>query len=99
MAEMRRIALLASDTSHEAERAQVELWRRMSPIEKLRAVTEISRAVQHLSLAGIRLRHPGASERECMQRLAILNLGARSPVGSTRRLHFSAVTEFDFRGE
>jgi hypothetical protein len=42
---MRRTALLASDTSPEAERAQVELWRRMSPLEKMRAVTEISRAV------------------------------------------------------
>ena len=46
MTEMRTTALLARDTSFRAERAQVELWRRMSPIEKLRAVTEISRAVQ-----------------------------------------------------
>jgi len=67
--------LLASDTSIVAERAQVELWRRMSPIEKLRAVSEISRAVQQLSLSGIRLRHPGASDQECMMRLAILKLG------------------------
>lgn len=75
MAAMRRTALLASDTSPEAERAQVELWRRMSPLEKLRAVTEISQAVQQLSLAGIRLRHPEASDRECMLRLAVLKLG------------------------
>ena len=47
----------------------------MTPIEKARAVTEISRAVQELSLAGIRLRHPEASERECMLRLAALKLG------------------------
>jgi hypothetical protein len=75
MAAMRRTALLASHTSPEAERAQVELGRRMSPLEKLRAVTEISRAVQQLSLAGIRLRHPEASDRECMLRLAVLKLG------------------------
>jgi hypothetical protein len=75
MAAMRTTALLASDTSLEAERAQVELWRRMSPLEKLRAVTEISRAVQQLSLVGIRLRHPDASEKDCMLRLAVLKLG------------------------
>ena len=75
MAPMRRTALLASDTSLEAEREQVELWRRMSPLEKVRAVTEISRAIQQLSLAGIRLRHPDAADQECMLRLAVLNLG------------------------
>jgi hypothetical protein len=75
MAAMRTTALLASDTSLKAERAQVELWRRMSPIEKLRSVTEISRAVLELSLAGIRMRHPEASDEECAIRLAILKLG------------------------
>lgn len=72
---MRTAAVLSSDTSLEVERAQVELWRRMSPLEKACAVTEISRAVQQLSLAGIRLRYPEASERERMLRLAILKLG------------------------
>jgi hypothetical protein len=75
MAAMRRIAWRASDTSREAGRVQVEMWRRMSPLEKARAVTEISRAVQELSLAGIRVRHPAASEQECLLRLAILKLG------------------------
>jgi hypothetical protein len=67
--------VLAADTCREAERVQIDLWRRMSPLEKARAVSEISRAVQELSLAGIRLRHPEASERECMLRLAVLKLG------------------------
>jgi len=75
MIPMRTIALLASDTSVAAERVQVEMWRRMSPCEKARAVTEISQAVQKLSLAGIRSRHPGASDDECMLRLAVLKLG------------------------
>ena len=43
--------------------------------EKARAVTEVSKAVQQLSLAGIRARHPGASDGECMLRLAVLKLG------------------------
>ena len=72
---MRTHAVLSSDTSLAAECAQVELWRKMSPLEKARTVTEISRAVQELSLAGIRLRHPEASERECLLRLAIIKLG------------------------
>ena len=67
--------MLASDTSRASEEVQIALWRRMSPVDKARAVSEISRAVQELSLAGIRRRHPGASERECMFRLAILKLG------------------------
>ena len=68
-------ALLASDTSVEAERMQVELWRRMSPLEKVRAVTEVSQAVQQLSLTGIRSRHPDATDQECLLRLAVLKLG------------------------
>jgi hypothetical protein len=72
---MRTTAVLASDTSLEAERMQIELWRRMSPIEKLRAVSESTQAVLQLSLAGIRSRHPEAAEEECRMRLAILRLG------------------------
>jgi len=64
------------DTSPEAERVQIDLWRRMSPADKARAVSEISRMVQELSLAGIRQRHPGASDQECLLRLARLKLGA-----------------------
>ena len=68
---------LANDTSPTNRRLQIDLWRRMSPLEKVHAAAEISRGVQELSLAGIRLRHPGASDRECMLRLAVLKLGHR----------------------
>jgi len=71
----RQTAILTSDTSRASEWLQVHLWRRMSSVEKARTVTEISRAVQELSLAGIRSRHPGASERECLLRLAVIKLG------------------------
>ena len=63
------------DTSPEANRRQVELWRRMTPREKARLVSGISRAAQALSLAGIRRRHADASEHECLLRLAELKLG------------------------
>jgi hypothetical protein len=66
---------LAADSSPAAERLQIDLWRRMSPLDKARTVSALTRATQELSLAGIRLRHPDASERECLLRLAELKLG------------------------
>ena len=66
---------LADDSSTEAERLQVSLWRSMSPAKKAHAVSTLCRATQELSLAGIRHRHPHASERECLLRLAELKLG------------------------
>ena len=68
--------MLSRDTSAESERMQVELWRAMSPLEKLSLVSAISRNVQELSLAGIRERHPRATEDELLIRLAVLKLGA-----------------------
>jgi hypothetical protein len=47
----------------------------MSPSDKARTVTALARATQELSLAGIRRRHPRASERECQLRLAAIKLG------------------------
>jgi hypothetical protein len=47
----------------------------MTPLEKAHAVTQVSISAQQLSLAGIRRRHPGASDRECDLRLAALKLG------------------------
>ena len=66
---------LAADTSPAAERRQVEAWRRMSPVDKARVVTDLTRTAEELALAGIRMRHPLASERECLLRLAVLKLG------------------------
>jgi hypothetical protein len=66
---------LSEDTSADAERIQIEIWRKMSPLEKARAVSDVTLAAQEMSLAGIQERHPDASERERMLRLAILKLG------------------------
>ena len=72
--------MLSRDSSPEMERLQIDLWRRMSPLEKARAVDGLSLATQALALAGIRQRHPHASERECLLRLAMLKLGPRLAV-------------------
>lgn len=47
----------------------------MTPLEKLQTVSALSRDAQELTLAGIRMRHPGASERECQLRLAEIKIG------------------------
>jgi len=66
---------VASDTTEEAARMQIELWRAMTPAQKLELASGLTVAVQRLCLAGIRMRHPEASERECFLRLAIIKLG------------------------
>ena len=75
--------VLSADTSPMVERLQIDAWRRMSPAHKARTVDGLTRTAQVLALAGIRQRHPGASERECFLRLAVLKLGS----GTTRRLY------------
>jgi hypothetical protein len=87
-------AILAADTTAEIEQRQVEAWRRLSPMERLRLVSDTTRAATELALAGIRRRHPQASERECFLRLAAIRLG----VEVTRRLYPDAVELVDLRG-
>jgi hypothetical protein len=67
--------ILSADTDATSERRQIERWRAMSPAEKLALVTELNAAVDTLAMAGIRLRHPGASDREQFLRLACIKLG------------------------
>jgi hypothetical protein len=59
-----------SDTSPEVEKVLIELYRRMPNWQKLRQVSELTRAVQELALCDIRRRHPHADEREQRLRLA-----------------------------
>ena len=66
---------LADDTSSDAERHQIELWRRMTPTQKLALVSSASRSVQAMAAAGVRQRYPRASDREIFLRLAVLRLG------------------------
>lgn len=86
--------MLSGDTSLDVERRQIEAWKRMTPAQRLRQVSDATRAVTTLAVAGIRRRHPYASERECFLRLAALRLG----VETTRRLYADAVHLADLRG-
>jgi hypothetical protein len=87
-------AVLSADTTAEFERRQVETWRGLSAVERLRLVSDATRAVTNLSLAGIRARYPQASERECFLRLAAIRLG----VETTRRIYPDAAGLADLRG-
>jgi hypothetical protein len=60
------------DTSPDVERRQIEAWRRMTGPEKAALITGLTRAVHQLAAAGVRERHPDASPREQLLRLAIV---------------------------
>lgn len=62
-------------TSIAAARHQIELWRRMTPAEKLGLVSSASRSAHAMAAAGVRQRYPQATEREVFLRLAVLRLG------------------------
>jgi hypothetical protein len=61
---------LSSDTSLEAEKVQMEVLRRMPPWRKAMLVADAWETAKALSLAGLRTRHPEASEAE-LQRLFV----------------------------
>jgi hypothetical protein len=69
------MARLAADTTAEIEDRQIRAWREMSPADKAALVTGLTNATIVLARAGVRARHPGASDRELFLRLAILTLG------------------------
>jgi len=68
-------APLSQDTAPDAERLQIERWRRMSAAEKAAIVSGLTQAVYDLALAGVRLRYSNASPREQFLRLALITLG------------------------
>lgn len=47
-----------SDTSEDAQRVLAEVFRRMSPAQKLEMVEEMSNNARELAPCGIRARHP-----------------------------------------
>jgi hypothetical protein len=64
-----------SDTSPEAERAQIQILRAMPSWRKFRLVNDLIVTSRKHVLAGLRDRFPGASEQELRRRLATLCLG------------------------
>jgi hypothetical protein len=63
------------DTCREVEEFLFAHWRSLEPWQKLRLVFDQSRAVEAISLGGIRHRHPDASDEELRLRLFALKYG------------------------
>ncbi|MBL8756093.1 MAG: hypothetical protein JNK15_22560 [Planctomycetes bacterium] len=59
---------LAMDTSADAEARQFAIWASMTPAEKFAAFEDLHRLAIALAEAGIRMRHPQASDREVFLR-------------------------------
>jgi hypothetical protein len=68
----------SSDTGEKADRFQFDMLRRMSPSERAVLMTELTLSAQRLAFAGLRLRHPNASDDEIWLRLAARRLGAET---------------------
>lgn len=61
-----------SDTTPEAERVLIEIARAMPGPKKIDQVFDLIELVRSFSMAGLRSRHPEASEEELKKRLAAL---------------------------
>jgi len=66
---------LARDTSPEAEKVLIELWRSAPPARKIAIVMSANRTARALAMTGLRQRHPGESPARLRRRLADLWLG------------------------
>lgn len=55
---------MARDTSEEAARVQLEVYRRMTPAERLRVGLELTQMSRDLLAQGIRSRHPHYSDSQ-----------------------------------
>lgn len=67
----------SADTSPEAERVLIELLRQAPAWRRLQLADRMSNMVRGLSLAGLRARHPKASEAELRRRFADIHLGPK----------------------
>lgn len=64
-----------SDTHPKMEALQIELLRQASPTRKMHMLAQLNASARMLAMAGLRSRHPQATEAELRYKLAILLLG------------------------
>lgn len=69
------MSTLARDTSPEAERVQIQIWRGMPTWRKLELVAAMSATVRSLAIAGLQQRYPSDSASQLSRRIAALTLG------------------------
>ena len=61
--------MIPADTSPEAHAIQMEIYRRMTPQQRLKMALEMSDSIRNLALAGLRSRRPELNEEELMREL------------------------------
>lgn len=71
-----RIHTGMTDTDADAHRILIDLMRRSAGWRKLQLADQLHQSLRMLALAGLRARHPGASQEELRRRLADVLLGA-----------------------
>jgi hypothetical protein len=59
------------DTSPAQQELYFERLRQLTPLERLQIVSRLNRGVRRMAMAGIRLRHPNASDDEVRIRLVV----------------------------
>ena len=62
----------AKDTSREAEAIQLDICRRMGPVERLQRALDLSQTCRALMREGVRQRHPEYDEQQVQ--LAVIRL-------------------------
>jgi hypothetical protein len=60
------------DTSPEAERVQIEIFRKMTPERRLHIASELTQLVRKSLAEGVRMRHPSYNEEQV--HLAVIRL-------------------------
>ena len=60
---------MPSDTSPEAAAIQQEIFRLMTPEQRLKMALDLSEEMRNISLAGLRGRHPELTEEELISEL------------------------------
>jgi hypothetical protein len=69
------VELIPADTTPEAWRVQVEVYRRMSPSRRLELACQMTDSLRRVVAAGVRARHPEYSEEQVRLAFARLWLG------------------------
>jgi len=72
---MQRRTRLYADTSADAERVLLAIYRRMPAWRKVELVEDANRTARHLAMVGLQSRHRGASLTGLRRRLLELVLG------------------------
>jgi hypothetical protein len=63
------------DTSPDVLRRQFALYANMTAADRARSVSQVTLYVNELAMAGLRHRHPSASEDELQLRRAVIRIG------------------------